>query len=276
VQRAPYPNADDANVDAPTGDYEVLRRQIWNSADMLQARNAVMDYSRRSVRVGERDGRLFLERLSKLSPTEMQDWLDRYKQHQQRLAQAMEAQDNARQMRVEHALDRLQETQQAFDNLSAGQSSAADTVQTQLQSRDELAVQLLEAIRGSRGSLILAGPQFTYDPFAPTFDPASPDAYTRRAAAASLPGNLARGDALNFIRGDVNPDTGVATGVVGVGTVTIGPPGLSGGGPAAGNLGAVGPNAVNAPGAFTGGGAGAAGGGGGGGAAGGGGGGGGP
>jgi len=249
LQPAPYSNVNQTN-DANSGDYNAERRRIWDSAEMKQARTVVLDHSRRSVRIGEREGQLFLSRLSQLSPQEMQDWLNRFQAHQQRLAQAQEAQDAGRQMSVETALDRLESTQQAFENINSGQSYASDTVRTQLQSRDELAVQLLEAIRSSRGSIVLAGPQFTYDPFAPTFDPASPNAYTRRAAAASLPGDLSRGDALNFVRGDVNPDSGDVTGVRGLGTVNIGAVN-AGGGTATGNLGAVTPG-------VTGGGAGAA------------------
>ncbi len=246
-----YTNTQD---NANNGSYKAEQLRIWNSPEMLQARMNVMDHARRSVRVGQREGQQFLNRLSQLSPTDMQNWLDRYKLQQERLTQALDAQENARQMRVANALDQIQTTQQAFDNINAGQSEASDTLREQQLSQQQLAVQLLEAIREGRNSPVY-GPMFTYDPFAPTFDPASPNAYTRRAAAASLPGDLARGDSLNFIRGDVNPDTGIATGIRGIGTAVIGPPGLGGGGSATGNQGAVGGGGAGAAAAAAGGGA---------------------
>ena len=56
----------------------------------------------------------------------------------------------------------------------------------------------------SERAAALEAQRLVFDPFAPTLDPASPGAYERYAAAASLPGDLPRGTGLALKLGDAS------------------------------------------------------------------------
>jgi hypothetical protein len=165
VTEGNYPQEDEV-------DYDALRAEIWNSAEMREAREFVMEYAQRSAQSSPQEGRTFLLRLSQLSPDDMRSWLERYEQSRMRLSIGEAAQDNARQLGLENAIERQNETRQAYANINQYQSLAAE---------------------------------WAY----PTFDPMTPP--RRVAAAATLPGDLPAGDPRNFIRGEEGIDIGAGT-----------------------------------------------------------------
>ena len=81
----------------------------------------------------------------------------------------------------------------------------------------------------SERAAALEAQRLVFDPFAPTLDPASPGAYERYAAAASLPGDLPRGDPANFYVGDDRGGNAPPPGSDGA----VGGSGVGGGGTAA-------------------------------------------
>ncbi|HEX6963952.1 MAG TPA: hypothetical protein VF175_18940 [Lacipirellula sp.] len=190
-------------------DYDALRAEIWSSPEMREAREFVMEYARRSAQSSEQEGRQFLERLSQLSPDAMRSWLDRYQQQRMRLSVGRAAQENARQLGLENALIRQNETRQAFANINDYQTAAAEWARVNIQSRNEASQELRNARSFQRDITVLNDLQQDFNPFYPTFDPMTPP--RRVAAAVSLPGDLPPGDPRNFIEGEEGIDIGADT-----------------------------------------------------------------
>jgi hypothetical protein len=219
-QPAAYPQAAPQNGETARyeqepeeqADYDAQRQQIWNSPEMREARAMVMEYVRRSAQTTESEGRQFLLRLSQLSPNDMRSWLERYQQRRMRLAVQQSVGEAARQLAVEQAVSRQEATRQAFDNINQYQSAAAAWAQQKYATLGA-ASQLLRNQRTTQREVTLSAElEQDFDPFWPSFDPASPQGRRRYwAASASLPGDLPPGDPRNFIRGEEGIDIGANT-----------------------------------------------------------------
>jgi hypothetical protein len=214
---ATYPAAARQTGEAPYeaeqgADHDQQRAALWDSPQMREARQWVMTYVRRSSESSEREGAEFLRRLSQLSPEAMRDWLERYQQSRMRLAVERNSADYARQLQLENAAARQEQTEQAFDNINRYQSAAAAWAQERLTTLNANSQALRVQRAMSRDMAVLNDLQQDFDPFWPIFDPASPQGRRKYwAAAASLPGDLPPGDPRNFIRGEEGIDTGAGT-----------------------------------------------------------------
>ena len=205
----PIPKKPTERVDAPTAseaaaeqtsDQDLDQQGLWESDAMVMAREAVIEFCRRSAQCTVEEGEEFLNKLSELPPDEMQNWLERFQKRQLRFRREAEAGQLSRRFSVENSYRRREERQQTTDRIAElrGQALAA-------RSRPE--IELTIGV-GYTGHLSLYyGP--SYNPFLPIFDPSSPQGYVARAAAAaSLPGDLPRDDPRNFLTGDEGFVTG--------------------------------------------------------------------
>jgi hypothetical protein len=217
-QPAPYPAATPrsapgaGNEQAPEIDYDAQRAEIWNSPEMREAQQWVMEYVRRSAQSSEREGGEFLRRLSQLSPSEMRNWLERYQQQRMRLEVERSSNDFARQLMVENAAGRQEAARQSFNNINQYQSAAAAWAQDRFATLNTASQHLRVQRSTQRDMTVLNDREQDFNPFWPVFDPASPQGRRARwAAAASLPGDLPPSDPRNFIRGEEGIDTGAGT-----------------------------------------------------------------
>ena len=228
-------------IDATAAE-EAVRRAVWHSTEMLDAREYVLDYCERSARSSRAQGEQYLRRVSELSSEQMLEWLERLQHQRVGLEGRRQAEDAARSLSVGLATDRLRQSAQA--GINAGQAKAWMAEAWQQQT-EELAAKATPSRRSSWGAA-LAGQRLAYDAMAPSLDPASPPRSVRAMAAASLPGDLPRGDPANFYRGDDRgaappggdgatsggdgAGSGGAGGVAVSGEVGASPPGLDAGG----------------------------------------------
>ena len=228
---------------------EARRQEIWNSPEMRDARSYVLAYSARLAGSSRSKGEQYLRRVAELSPEGMERWLAELQRRRAILERQQRIAEEARQLSVEQAVARQEASQQAAFNAQQARNWMEALWQQRAVERA-----MAEASRHERRaerSAQLAGQRLVYDPFAPTLDPASPGAYERYAAAASLPGDLPRGDPANFYRGDDrggNPPPGSDGGVPGSGVGPVGPTGSdAGGGGAGGGSAGAGAGGAGAP-----------------------------
>jgi hypothetical protein len=132
-----------------------------------------------------------------MSASEMREYLKRFNQRLGATRHGEAAAAAARDRAVNDALNRQRQTQQVYENYHLGRAEAAGML------RDRRAEQLesqrmADAFRAGRSDTLMMVLAPRYNPFAPTFDPASPSHYKRAAAAATLPGDLPPGDPRNF------------------------------------------------------------------------------
>jgi hypothetical protein len=214
---------------------EALRRAVWHSTEMLDARAYVLAYAERSAQSSRSQGELYLRRVSELSSEQMTEWLQRLQMQRAGLEGRRLAEEEARALSVAVAEERLRLTAQAGSNAQQAKARLSDTWQ---QHQAELAAPL--SSRRDQRAATAAGLRLAYDPMAPTLDPASPPRWVRAMAAASLPGDLPRGDPANFYRGDdrggeiVIPSGGVDASGVGGGAAPAGDAGGAAGSEAGG------------------------------------------
>lgn len=176
---------------------EALRRAVWHSTEMLDARAYVLTYAERSARSSRAQGEQYLRRVSQLSSEQMTEWLQRLQRQRAELEGRRLAEEEARELSVRLAEERLRLAEQAGYN---AQQAKAWLTETWRQQQGELATPGLSRL--DKWAAALAGQRLAYDPMAPALDPASPPRTERAMAAASLPGDLPRGDPANFYRGD--------------------------------------------------------------------------
>jgi hypothetical protein len=179
-------------------DYLTEQTEIWNSSAMGEARSYVREFSRRSAQTNAEEADRFIQRLSTLSPAEMKSWLKRYQERRTKIALEREVEQFARQLMVEHALNRQEAMRQAFAHVSQLRAQATTAAQIQQQG---LALQSYSRTGGEL-TLVLRP---AYDPMYPVIDPAMRKTeeilgvpIAKAAAAASLPGDLPRNDPRNF------------------------------------------------------------------------------
>jgi hypothetical protein len=172
--------------------YGTEQTELWNSAEMLAARNFVLEFSRRSARTTLAEGEHFLKQLSQLPPDAMRSWLVRYQSRRMNAYQQQAVEQWARQLMLEQALDRQEAMRQAYARMDELRNQAA------------LAAQQARASGGLRKGTpedVLTWLRPDYDPMEATTDPMNPRGYKRRVAAAmTLPGDLPRDDPRNYDR----------------------------------------------------------------------------
>jgi hypothetical protein len=181
--------------DAGPVPYATTPEEIWAAPEMIEAREVVAEFCRRSSQTSPKEGEQFLAKLKQLTAEEMRSWLVRYQRR--RLNQYLEAETErlARQLMVEHAMSRQDAVRQAAANISQQRSIAN-------------ASGLPFMTHRKRHDIIIVT-STDYNPFEPVTDPMSPRGYKRRVAAAmSLPGDLPPDDPRNFIEGEEGVDFG--------------------------------------------------------------------
>jgi hypothetical protein len=192
--------AKDPYGDQPTSD-AADRAALWNSPEMREAREYVAEYSRRSARTSPQQVERYLQQVSQLPSPQMQQWLRELQAKRIANERQQAVAESARQLGLDHAMQRIGQSQQAGFNAQQMKTAMAEYAQMQ-SDLQQAAAEEPPVDRKAELAAAIAAQRLVFDPFAPTLDPASPPARTRYAAAAVLPGDLPRGDPANFSRGD--------------------------------------------------------------------------
>jgi hypothetical protein len=229
-----------SDAEAAPADLEGERLKIWMSPEMVEARQWIMEYARRSRQFTPRDAQKYLATLRQMSPEEMQKWLQRYAARRASTARSEAVARAARQVAVDEAIRRLHAVQESYDNFNLGQTQGALAAREQYQNQQRNAQQLAASKAAARDAQVqqTLASDYSWIVFPPL--------YTQVRASASLPGDLPRDDPRNFIRGDV-PGPEVAAGLAAAGaspTAITGAPGPvagAGGGAAPAGGGGTGP-----------------------------------
>jgi hypothetical protein len=174
---------------------EAARKALWASPEMVEAREWVLEYGRRSRQFGEQGALDYLGRVERLSPSAMRAWLTELNARRANLVRSNEVTQAARQRVVEQAFQRLQSVADEQANIARGREAAADQARNQLLSQQQFTEEL-NAIRQASRSQFLTQMYYGRDYSWLAF----PDYRTRAAAAATLPGDLPPGDPNNFLR----------------------------------------------------------------------------
>ncbi len=173
------------------------RKAIWESPEMVEAREYIRQYSLRSRAFTPEQAQQYVAQLRQMSPGSMTEWLEKFRAMQARRLKAEEVARRARQTAVEESVRRLQMVQESYAAASEGTADAALHARNELARQQQFRDAATAARRSNRNAFVADALTNPYDWII------NPDWYTKWAASASLPGDLPRSDPRNFIRGDV-------------------------------------------------------------------------
>jgi len=174
---------------------EAERKAFWSSPEMVEAREWVLEYGRRSRRLGEQGAQDYLARVERLTPTAMSDWLSQLNARRGNLARSAEFSQVARQRMVDQTFQRLQALRESQVNAARNRDLAAEEARNQLLFQRQFAEDLSAVRQATRNdflSQMYYGRDYSWLAFPPY--------RMRAAAAATLPGDLPANDPRNFLR----------------------------------------------------------------------------
>jgi hypothetical protein len=162
---------------------------------MVEARQWVLEYGRRSRQLGEQGAQNYLARVERLTPTATREWLSQLNARRSNLVRSAEFSQVARQRMVEQTFQRLQALRDSQENAARNRDLAADEARSQLLMQRQFAEDLSAVRQATRNdflSQMYYGRDYSWLAFPPH--------RMRAAAAATLPGDLPANDPRNFLR----------------------------------------------------------------------------
>ncbi|WP_428304667.1 hypothetical protein [Lacipirellula sp.] len=117
------------------------RAAIWESAEMVAAREWLVDHMARSARITPSQSQRYMEELKRLSPEQMKLWLITFEEQQAERNRQHETFESARQMSVDRAMQANQASQQAAENATRTRNQAAQTAQEAMRNQQQTAQQ---------------------------------------------------------------------------------------------------------------------------------------
>jgi hypothetical protein len=115
------------------------RAAIWDSAEMVAAREWLVDHMARSARITPSQSQRYMEELKRLSPEQMKLWLITFEEQQAERNRQNQTFESARQMSVDRAMQANQASQQAAENVTRTRNQAAQTAQESMRNQQQAA-----------------------------------------------------------------------------------------------------------------------------------------
>lgn len=115
------------------------RTAIWDSAEMVAAREWLVDHMARSARITPSQSQRYMEELKRLSPEQMKLWLITFEEQQAERNRQSQTFESARQMSVDRAMQANQASQQAAENVTRTRNQAAQTAQESMRNQQQAA-----------------------------------------------------------------------------------------------------------------------------------------
>ncbi len=128
---APASTSDDRySEEAPTKEaLEAERLAIWQSAEMVEAREWLVDHMARSARISPSQSKRYMDELERLNAQQLKLWLITFEEQQAERARQRQNFEAARQLSVDNAMRENQAAQQAAENINRTRNEAAKMAQ---------------------------------------------------------------------------------------------------------------------------------------------------
>jgi hypothetical protein len=111
---------------------EAQRLAIWDSKEMLEAREWLVDHMARSAQITPSQSKRYMEELERLNAQQLKLWLMTFEEQQAERARQRETFERARQQSVDNAMRENQAAQKAAENINRTRSDAAKMAQESL------------------------------------------------------------------------------------------------------------------------------------------------
>ena len=118
---------------------EKERQAIWDSKEMVEAREWLTDHMARSARITPSQSKRYMDELERLNAAQLKLWLMTFEEQQAERARQSETFERARQLSVDNAMRENQASQQAAENINRTRNEAAKMAQESLKSQQQAA-----------------------------------------------------------------------------------------------------------------------------------------
>lgn len=135
------PAAAPATYAKPTASVDAEREKIWESPQMLRARAWVKEYCARSAKISPEEAKEYEAELANLSPKQMKLWLLKFQHEEETIQQQQQAFNQSRQADLSQAKAMHQQMQQAYSNINADETKAAQTAEGSIKRQQQFAQQ---------------------------------------------------------------------------------------------------------------------------------------
>ena len=115
------------------------REKIWDSPQMLRARAWVKDYCAHSAKISPEEAKEYEAELANLSPKQMKLWLLKFQHEEEMIQQQQQAFNQSRQADVAQAKALHKQMNQAYSNINADETKAAQTEEGSIKQQQEFA-----------------------------------------------------------------------------------------------------------------------------------------
>jgi hypothetical protein len=132
------------------------KAKIWNSPGMLRGRAWLQEYCARSAKVTPEEAKQYMAELENLSPTQMKLWLLKFQEQEEMIQQQQAAFNVQRKSGLTQAAAVNQATQQAYNDINAGETEKAEGAQASINEQNQFAQQMsaqLSSDRDTRATL---------------------------------------------------------------------------------------------------------------------------
>ncbi len=130
---SPPPSDERYTEEAPSKEaMEAQRLAIWDSKEMLEAREWLVDHMARSAQITPSQSKRYMEELERLNAQQLKLWLMTFEEQQAERARQRETFERARQQSVDNAMRENQAAQKAAENVNRTRSDAAKMAQESL------------------------------------------------------------------------------------------------------------------------------------------------
>ena len=130
---SPPPSDERYTEEAPSKEaMEAQRLAIWDSKEMLEAREWLVDHMARSAQITPSQSKRYMEELERLNAQQLKLWLMTFEEQQAERARQRETFERARQQSVDNAMRENQAAQKAAENVNRTRADAAKMAQESL------------------------------------------------------------------------------------------------------------------------------------------------
>jgi hypothetical protein len=137
---SPPPSDEAYTEEAPSKEgIEAQRQAIWDSEEMVEAREWLTDHMARSAQITPSQSKRYMEELERLNAQQLKLWLMTFEEQQTERTRQRETFERARQQSVDNAMRENQATQQAAENINRTRNEAAKMAQESITNQQRAA-----------------------------------------------------------------------------------------------------------------------------------------
>lgn len=138
---------------------ELERQKLWDSPEMVEAREWLLDHMARSAQISPSQSKRYMEELERLSAEQLKLWLMTFEEQQAERTRQREGFERGRQQSVENAMRQNEARQQSGQNINRTRDEAARMAQENMRNQQREAQERSRQLTSDRDAAARAALQ---------------------------------------------------------------------------------------------------------------------